>query len=82
MNVVSTTVLRNNLADTLKEVTKKKDFLLVSKKGKVTSAIVNIDLFEDLLALASKDYKDSVKQARKEYEEGDVFSHDQVFGDI
>jgi len=47
MNVVSTTSLRNHLADTLKEVTKKKDYLLISKKGRVTSAIVNIDLFED-----------------------------------
>jgi PHD/YefM family antitoxin component YafN of YafNO toxin-antitoxin module len=82
MNVVSTTVLRNNLADTLNEVTKKKDYLLVSKKGKVTSALVNIDLFEDLLALASKEYKEAIKKARKEYEEGKVFSHDQVFGDI
>jgi PHD/YefM family antitoxin component YafN of YafNO toxin-antitoxin module len=82
MNVVSTTVLRNNLADTLKEVALKKDYLLVSKKGKVTSALVNIDLFEDLLALASKEYKDTIKKARKEYEEGKVFSHEQVFGDI
>ena len=82
MNIVTTTVLRNNLADSLKEVTNKKDYLLVSKKGKVTSAIVNIDLFEDLLALASKEYKDSIKKARKEYEEGKVFTHEQVFGDI
>ena len=82
MNIVTTTVLRNNLADSLKEVTNKKDYLLVSKKGKVTSAIVNIDLFEDLLALASKEYKDSIKKARKEYEEGKVFTNEQVFGDI
>ncbi|KKR25700.1 MAG: hypothetical protein UT57_C0058G0004 [Microgenomates group bacterium GW2011_GWC1_39_7] len=52
MNIINTTVLRNNLADALSEVAKKKDFLLVAKKGKITSAIVNIDLFEDLLALA------------------------------
>ena len=82
MNVVSSTVLRNNLADSLNEVAKKKDFLLVSKKGKVTSAIVNIDLFEDLLSLASKEYRDEIKKARKEYEKGEVFSHDDVFGDI
>jgi PHD/YefM family antitoxin component YafN of YafNO toxin-antitoxin module len=82
MNIVSTTVLRNNLADTMKEVTKKKDYLLVAKKGKVTSALVNIDLFEDLLSLADKKYKATIKKARKEYEEGQVFSHKQVFGDI
>ncbi|MBA3724212.1 MAG: hypothetical protein H0W89_04995 [Candidatus Levybacteria bacterium] len=82
MNVISTTVLRNNLADSLKEITNKKDYLLVAKKGKVTSALVNIDLFEDLLALASKDYKNAIKKARQEYEEGNVLTHDQVFGDL
>jgi PHD/YefM family antitoxin component YafN of YafNO toxin-antitoxin module len=82
MNIVTTTILRNNLSDSLKEVANKKDYLLVSKKGKVTSAIVNIDLFEDLLALASKEYKDTIKKARKEYEEGQVFTHEDVFGNI
>ena len=82
MTIVNVTVLRNNLADSLKEVSKKKDYLLVAKKGKITSALVNIDLFEDLLALANKDYVASIKKARKEYEKGDVFSHQQVFGKV
>ena len=82
MTIVNVTVLRNNLADSLKEVSKKKDYLLVAKKGKITSALVNIDLFEDLLALANKDYVGSIKRARKEYEKGDVFSHQQVFGKV
>lgn len=82
MNIINTTVLRNNLADSLKEIDKKRDYLLVAKKGKVTSALVNIDLFEDLLALTNKEYVKSIKKAREEYENGDVFSHDQVFGNI
>ena len=82
MTIVNATVLRNNLADSLKEVSTNKEYLLVAKKGKITSALVNIDLFEDLLALANKDYVESVKKARKEYEKGDVLSHQQVFGEI
>lgn len=82
MNIISTTVLRNNLAGSLEEVDKKRDYLLVSKKGKVTSALVNIDLFEDLLALMNKNYVKTIKQARKEYEKGETFTHDLVFGDI
>ena len=82
MNIVNTTVLRNNLADAISEVTDRKDFLLVAKKGKITSAIVNIDLFEDLLAIANRDYLKSIKKARKEYEKGDIFTHDQVFGQV
>jgi len=82
MNIITTTVLRNNLADSLKEISGKKDYLLVAHKGKLSSALVNIDLFEDLLALTNKDYKKSIQNARKEYKTGALFSHDQVFGDV
>lgn len=82
MNVITPTILRNNLADTFKQVTGKKDYLLVAKQGKITSAIVNIDLFEDLLALSNKKYLRSIKTARQEYQKGDYFTHDQVFGKI
>lgn len=82
MNIVNATTLRNHLADTLKEVDKKKDFLLVSKKGKISSVLVNIDLFEDLLALTDTDYLASIRKARREYKNGDVLSHDQIFGEL
>lgn len=82
MNIVNATTLRNHLADTLKEVDKKKDFLLVSKKGEIFSVLVNIDLFEDLLALTDTNYLASIKKAREEYKNGDVLSHDSVFGEL
>ncbi len=81
-DVISTTILRNNLADTLKEVSKKKDYILVAKKGKLVSALVNLDFFEDLLALTSKKYLNSIKKSRQEYKNNQVFSHEQVFGEI
>ncbi|PIZ66629.1 hypothetical protein CO051_06155 [Candidatus Roizmanbacteria bacterium CG_4_9_14_0_2_um_filter_39_13] len=82
MNVLTTTILRNNLADSIKEVQENKDYLLVSNKGKITSAVVNIDLFEDLVALSNKDYVKSIQKARKEYEKGEVFTHEDVFGEL
>jgi len=82
MNIITTTILRNNLADTLKEITKKRDYLLVAKKNQIKAALVNIDLFEDLLALTNKKYLKSIKKARKEYESGDFFTHNKVFGNI
>lgn len=82
MNIITTTVLRNNLADSLKEVAHKKNYLLVANKGKLNSALVNIDLFEDLLALVNKEYVKSIQKARKEYKAGAVFTHDHVFGDV
>lgn len=82
MNVVNVTVLRNNLADALAEVDTRRDYLLIAKKGEITSALVNIDLFEDLIALTNKKYKESIKKARLEYKNGDVFTHAQAFGEI
>lgn len=81
MDIVTTTTLRNNFADSLKEALKR-DYLLVAKRGKIISALVNIDLFEDLLALKNKKYLASIKKAREEYRRGQVFTHEQVFGEI
>jgi PHD/YefM family antitoxin component YafN of YafNO toxin-antitoxin module len=80
MNIIPATTFRNNLSDSIKTIEKKNDFLLLSKKGRITSAVVNIQLFEDLLALHDKEYLNSIKQAREQYEQGDVFTHDEVFG--
>jgi len=82
MNIVSSTVLRNNLADTLEEVRKNRDYLLVAKKGKPISALVNLDFFEDLLALTNKKYLKSIKQARQQYQKGEVYSHEEAFGEV
>ena len=82
MNIVNSTVLRNNLADVVNEVSKKKDYFLVARKGKITSALVNIDLFEDLLALTNKKYVASIKRARSEYKKKDVFTHAHAFGEV
>ena len=82
MNVINSTVLRNNLADSLGEVEKKKKYLLVAKRGKITSALVNLDLFEDLLELADSKYLKSIKEARQEYKKGDIFTHHDAFGEV
>jgi len=81
MDIITTTTLRNNLADALAETAKKK-YLLVAKKGKITSALVNIDLFEDLLALVNKKYLATIQKAREEYQKGEIFTHEQVFGEV
>lgn len=82
MNAVTATVLRNNLFNAIDEVSSKKDYLLVAKRGKITSALVNIDLFEDLLALVNKKYLTSIKKARDEYKKGLYSTHEEVFGEI
>jgi len=80
MNVITLTTLRNHLGDALKEVREKKDYLLVLKKGRPISALVNLDFFEDLLALTSKKYLNSIKKARAEYQKKQIFNHEEAFG--
>jgi len=82
MDIVNSTTLRNNLSDTIKEVSRKKDYFLVSKRGEISSALVNIDLFEDLLALMDKKYLKTVRKAREDYQKGKIFTHEQIFGEI
>ncbi|MDA1317467.1 MAG: hypothetical protein O3B87_05650 [bacterium] len=40
-----------------------------------------LNLLEDLIALNNKDYINSIQKARNEYKNGDVFFHDEVFGE-
>ncbi|PIY80681.1 MAG: hypothetical protein COY80_01745 [Candidatus Pacebacteria bacterium CG_4_10_14_0_8_um_filter_42_14] len=54
----------------------------VLKSAGVKLVKVDIDLFEELLELADKSYVESIRKARKEYEQGDVFSLDEVFPDV
>ena len=35
---------------------------------------------EDLLAAVSPEYLENIRQARKDYKEGRVYSHEEVFG--
>lgn len=82
IQTVPITTLRNNLADVLDEVAKKRKYLLVTKKGMPVSAMVNLDFFEDLLALTSPKYLESIKEARKQYKKGEYYTHKEVFGKL
>lgn len=80
--VVSMATLRSNLADAVSELGKSQDYLLVTKRGKAVTALVDLDFFEDLLALTNKKYLSSIKKARSEVRSGEVSSHEEVFGDF
>lgn len=80
--IVRATDLRNHLSDVLDEVEKEESFLLVMRNDEIVSAIVDIDFFEELLAKNSKEYLKSIREARKQYEAGETFSHAEVFGKL
>jgi len=81
--LLSSTNLRTNLFDVLDAIDAKDEkYLLVTKNGRPVSALVNLDYFEDLLALKSVEYKNSVKEARKNYKKGETYDFEDVFGEL
>lgn len=81
MNIVSSTKVRNNWSEVTKAALKK-DFILVTHRGKVKTAIIDVDLLEDLLSLHDKEYMESIKRAREDAKAGRVYTFGEVFGNI
>ncbi len=79
---IPATTLRNHLADALHSLRGRNKFLLVTRKNRPVSALVDIDLFEDLLAAASPEYRKSIREARRDYREGRLLTHAEVFGKL
>jgi prevent-host-death family protein len=81
MNIINSTNLRNNLADALKKV-KEDKYLLVSHRGKIKTAIVDIDMLEDILELSDSRYLKSIRESRNQYKKGEYYTFEEVFGNI
>lgn len=79
---VKAATLREHLSDVLNEVSQSKSYLIITKRGRPVSALVNLDFFEDLLAATSPEYLDSIKEARADYKAGRLFTHEDVFGEL
>lgn len=80
--VIRTATLRENLSQVINTLSKKRDFMVITRKGKPVSALANLDFFEDLLAKASPRYLKEIKEARRQYRKGNFLTHAQLFGEI
>lgn len=80
--LIAATTLRAHFADALKTVLGSRNLLLVTKKNKPVSALLDIDFLEDLLAAASPEYVESIREAREDYRKGRVVGHEQIFGKL
>jgi len=78
---ISASDLRNSLADALDSVNAD-DILIVTRRGKKERAIIDLDKLEDLLAASDPEYLKTIARARSEAASGEVFTMDQVFGDL
>jgi len=79
---ITSSNLRSNLFDVLDSIESNEKYLLITRDKKPVSALVNLDYFEDLLALKSKKYLDDIKEARQHYKNGEVATFEEVFGGL
>lgn len=81
MNIISSTKVRNNWAEVTKAALKK-EYILITHRGKVKTAIIDVDVLEDLLSLHDPEYLESIKRARADAKAGRVYTMEEVFGNI
>jgi len=82
LKTIPATTLRNHLSDALKAVDLHQKYLVITKKDKPISVLVDLDFFEELLASHSPRYLASIRQARGEYKRHRTFTHQEVFGNL
>lgn len=78
---ISASKLRNNLADALDSISND-EVLIVTRRGKKERAIVDLDKLEDLLAASDPEYLKSIAEAREQIKKGEVYTFEEVFGDL
>ena len=78
---ISASKLRDNLSSAL-DLVNDDTVLIVTRRGKPERVIIDIDEYEDLLAASNPEYLASIREARDEVKNGEVFSMEDVFGDL
>jgi len=76
---IDASMLRKNQSEVLDAVRDSKNIILVKRRGKVESALIDIDTLEDLLAVQDPEYIKSIAEARASKE---WYTPEEVFGDI
>ncbi|HVV25469.1 MAG TPA: hypothetical protein VHC21_00345 [Candidatus Saccharimonadales bacterium] len=76
---IDASMMRKNLSEALDAVHGSKNVILVKRRGKVESALVDIDMLEDLLAVNDPAYVKSIAEARASK---DWYTPQEVFGDL
>lgn len=79
---IPATTLRNHLSDTLKAVDLHQKYLVITRKNRPVSVLVDLDFFEELLASHSPRYLKSIRQAREDYKRHRTLTHQEVFGSL
>lgn len=68
--------MRKNFSEALDVVRDNKNIILVKRRGKVESALINVDSLEDMLALQNPEYVKIIADARADKR---TYTQDEVF---
>ena len=80
--IVSSTNLRDNLAEVLGSIDKDHPFHIITRRGKQQYAIISLDKLEDLLAANDPEYLAAIAAARQQAARGEVFALEDVFDGV
>lgn len=79
--IIAASKLRGNLSDSLDAI-EKDDVLIITRRGKSERAVIDIDMLEDLLAASDPEYLKDIQRSRQQIDGGEVYSLDEVFGNL
>lgn len=80
ISIINATELRNSLSKAIDQAAKQDGPTLITRRNSADTALINVDLLEDLLELHDREYVKSIAKARREIASGKTYSLDEVFG--
>ncbi len=82
IKTINATKLRNNFKESMLHVKNTKSPLVITERDIPTAVLIDIDEYEDMLSTKDKEFLVSIKKARLEYIQGNVFNMQDVFADV
>ncbi len=82
IKTINSTTLRSHLKESMDHVRESKQPLVITERAVPTAVLIDIDEFEDMISTKDKKFLASIKEARKNYAEGQVIDMRDVFSDI
>ncbi len=82
IKTIQATALRNNFKDALDHVKSSKQPLIITERGVPTTALVDIDEFEDYLMSIDKEFMVGLRESVAQMKRGEVRSFEDVFADV
>jgi prevent-host-death family protein len=82
IKTIQATNLRKNFKEAHNYVKQTKQPLIITERNVPRYVLVDIDEYEDYLSEKSPDLLRQIKASKKQKEKGDLFSMEDVFGDV